>query len=90
MRRLFAVTLGVTFISLLVASGALASGGRQFADPFVAPKVAPSGDSLSSPMQQKQQVLRQKAMAMEANGTIAPGTKVGRVGNPIAECCILD
>jgi immune inhibitor A len=79
MRRLFAVTLGVTFISLLVASGALASGGRQFADPFVAPTVAPSGDSLSSPMQQKQQVLRQKAMAMEANGTIAPGTKVGRV-----------
>src|SRR4051795_10675699 len=68
MKKLGGAVLGMALLSLLVAAGALAG------------QPAPlHSDNLTSPLQQKQQILRQKAMAMQATGVIPANTKVGRV-----------
>ena len=58
-------------LALVFATGAIASGPGE--------PGALRSDNLTSPLQQKQDVLRQKALAMEAAGTIPAGTKVGQV-----------
>lgn len=68
MRRSCGAALAFALLSLLVASSA-----------FAGEPAAPRSDNLTSPMQQHQQLLREKAAAMQANGTIPAGSKVGKV-----------